>query len=267
MKRLLLLILILLNCYTCLAEFEIHFLDVGQGNAAIIVCDGEYMLIDGGKASSSQLMYSYLKNTLGAEHLSYIISTHPHEDHVGGIAGALNACTAGVIYTPVPEWDSKAFNSMLKYAGEADVRIPYPGESFMLGTASVEMLGPLREYYDTNDLSIVTRITYGQTVFLFMGDAEYTAEYELIDYWDDLDANVLVVGHHGSYTSTTYQLLWAVEPEYAVISVGKGNSYGHPAEATITKLQDIGCIIYRTDESGHIICHSDGMEIWFETEK
>ena len=244
---------------------HIYFLDVGQADSTIITCNDDVLMIDGGNAADSQLIFSVLRNTLQIEHINCMIATHPHEDHVGGLAAALNACSVDRLLTPVLEYDTKAFHSMMKYAEKQGTKIEIPsvGDSIMIGSASVDILGPIRLYENNNDKSIVCRITHGENTFLFGGDAEWAAEHDLVDSDVDLSADVLKVNHHGSDTSTSYVFLRAVMPKYAVISVGKGNSYGHPSEIILSRLRDAGAEVFRTDELGSIECISDGTTITF----
>ena len=246
---------------------HVYFLDVGQADSTIITCNGDVLMIDGGNVADSRLIYSVLRNTLGIEHINYMIATHPHEDHVGGLAAALNACSVDILLTPMLEYDTKAFRSMMKYAEEQDtvIEIPSVGDTFTIGSAQVEILGPIRHYENTNDMSIVCKITFGETTFLFGGDAEWDAEHDLVNSGEDLIADVLRVNHHGSNTSSTYDFLRAVMPKYAVISVGAGNAYGHPNEETLGRLRDVGAEILRTDELGTIECVSDGQSIVFHS--
>jgi len=248
---------------------SIHFIDVGQADAAILLCDGEVLMIDGGNAADSSLVFSYLKNTLGLEHIDCMIATHPHEDHIGGLSGALNACSVGVVYSPVSEDDSKAFVSLVKYVGKhgGELIVPQVGDSFFIGTAKVTFLSPTKAYADTNDLSLVVRIEYGNTSFLFTGDAGWDAEHDMIDAGMELGSTLLKVGHHGSATSSSYVFLREVMPRYAIISVSEGNGYGHPSEAVLSRLRDLDAEIYRTDVHGTIICTSDGENLTFTTEK
>ncbi len=250
------------------SSFEIHFIDVGQADSALVICDGHYMLIDGGNAEDSDLVYSYLER-YGARRLDCMVASHAHEDHIGGLSGALNYAAVDAALCPVTEYSSKVFQNMVKYLGEQGkaLTVPEPGDKFSLGSAQVEILGPVREYDDTNNTSIVLRIDYGETSFLFTGDMETEAEEDLIDSGANLSATVLKAGHHGSDTSTGYRFLREVMPEYAVISVGEGNKYGHPSSEVLSRFRDAGTEVYRTDMQGHIIARSDGKTVIFTTEK
>lgn len=248
--------------------FEIHFIDVGQGDCSLILCDGKSMLIDGGESSESSKVYAYLK-AHGIDHLDYMVATHAHSDHIGGLSGALNYASVGTAFCSVTEYDSKTFSSMVKYLNNQGLTITVPnaGETFSLGSATVQILGPQRSYDDPNDMSVVLKVTYGETSFLFAGDAERTAEADILDAGYDLSATVLKVGHHGSDNSTSYPFLREIMPEYAVIQVGKDNSYGHPTEDTLSRLRDADVKVYRNDLQGTVICTSDGESVTFSTEK
>ena len=248
---------------------KIYFLDVGQADAAVILCEGESLMIDGGNAADSSFIYSFLTNTLHLDHLNTMIASHPHEDHVGGLSGALNACTVDTLYTPTLEYDTKAFRAMINFAKQqsASIVVPQPGDSFSVGSALVEILAPLHDYENTNDTSIVAKITYGDTSFLFTGDIEWEAEHDLVDSGVALSADVLKVPHHGSDTSSSYVFLRAVMPSYAIISVGEDNAYGHPAEDTLSRLRDSGADVLRTDMAGTIQIYSDGVSLQISTER
>lgn len=253
---------------SALADIEVHFLDVGQGDSAVIICDGETMMIDGGQPDRSQFIFSYLKNTLGLDRIDYVIATHPDSDHIGGLSAALNACTAGVVYSPTTDNGTKTFQSLLKYTQNQglDLIVPQAGDCFYLGKAKVDIIAPVSEYEDENNGSIVLRITYGSISFLFTGDIETAAESDIIRTYGSLQSTVLKISHHGSESSTSNRFLDAVQPQYAVISVGE-NSYGHPADDTLKRIFSHGSVVYRTDENGTIICHSDGDTVFFSTEK
>ena len=244
MKKIIALVLLFLFLpISAFADLQIHFLDVGQGDCTIVLCDGESMVIDGGPASASSFVYSYIRNTLELQHIDYVVSTHPHLDHVYGLSSVLNAAPVDLVLTPVLEWDSKAFNSMVKYAEKqgAPLSVPQEGDTLRLGGATVTILHCWPEAIDygrTNDSSIVVRIDYGQTSFIITGDAEDWSEYMMIDSGMNLKADVLRVAHHGSSTASTLEFLQSVRPEYAVISVGKDNGYGHPHQEVLDRLNE-----------------------------
>lgn len=245
------------------AAFAVHFIDVGQADAALVVCEGARMLIDGGNAEDSNLIAAYLKKQ-EISHLDYVIGTHAHEDHVGGLSGALSVCTAGAVYAPESEADTRAYRNFKEKTEEQGLKMqhPAPGDRLQLGGADVLFLGPVTEDADDlNNTSIMLKITYGETSFLFTGDAEREEEQAVLDTGMDISATVLKVGHHGSSTSTSYPFLRAVMPEYAVISVGRGNDYGHPHEETRSRLRDADVTVYRTDELGDIVMTSDGKTV------
>lgn len=246
------------------SDFTVHFIDVGQADAVLVICDGKAMLIDGGNAEDSNLLYTYLKK-LNITHLDYVIGTHAHEDHIGGIAGALQFATVDRVYCPVDHHDSKVFNNFIKAVKNrnSSITIPTAGESFSLGSATCKIIGVNTADDDPNNTSIVMRITYGSTSFLFTGDAEAVVEQALIDRGEELHSTVLKVGHHGSDSSTGYVWLRNVMPEYAVISVGAGNTYGHPTDVVLSRLRDADVQIFRTDLQGDIICSSDGSALSF----
>ena len=246
----------------------VYFLDVGQADSALVVCDGAAMLIDGGNAADSSLVYAFLEGR-GVTHLDVIVATHRHEDHVGGLAGALNFASVGIAYCPVEEYDSKAFSNFVKYLGEQGkaITVPRAGDAFALGGAYVEIVAPVREYDNPNNASIVLKLTYGEVSFLFTGDCERESEADILDAGFDVSATVLKVAHHGSDTSTSYPFLREVMPEFAVISVGANNQYGHPNEDTLSKLRDADVVLYRTDLQGTVTATSDGKAVAFEVER
>ncbi len=246
------------------STFTVHFIDVGQADAALILCDGASMLIDGGNAADSNLIYTYLKKW-DITYLDVVVNTHPHEDHVGGLAGALHYADVGIAYAPVTTYDSKAFCNFTKALEQKNLSLTVPtvGDTFSLGSAVVTVLGPITMTEEVNNTSIVLHITYGETSFLFMGDAEVAEEEELLAAKSLSPVTVLKVGHHGASTSTSEAFLKSVSPMYAVISVGKGNTYGHPTQQTLTRLGDAGIQVFRTDLQGDILCESDGKTVTF----
>ena len=245
----------------------VHFIDVGQADCALLECNGEYMIIDGGNKEDGQLVVSYLEQQ-GVEELSAVVCTHAHEDHVGGLPSVLAVYPTSAVYAPTKTYSSSIFDKFVYYTDQQglEITIPDPGDEWTLGSAEVTVLGPTQSYADPNDTSIVLKVVYGDTSFLFTGDMETTAENDMLDYWEtkvDWDVDVLKVGHHGSNTSTGYRFLNEVMPTYGVISVGKDNSYGHPHDEPMSRLNQAGVTLFRTDELGHVIAASDGSEITF----
>lgn len=241
------------------AAFQMHFIDVGQALSVLVECDGQFMLYDGGNVDDGSLVVSYLQSQ-GVEQLEYVFCSHAHEDHVGGLAAALACFPACHVYSPVTEASTKCFKDFVKYTQQQNlqVEVPAAGTQWALGSATVTMLGPVAQYDDTNDTSIVLRIDYGATSFLLTGDMEADAERDLVNSGANLKVDVLQVGHHGSSTSTSYVFLNAVLPKMGIISCGVNNKYGHPHEETLSILRDAGVDVYRTDLLGTITVSSDG---------
>lgn len=242
---------------------EVHFLDIGQGDSALLFCGGETMLIDGGKVKSNQTLISRLRE-LGVKHLNTIICSHPDEDHCGGLSAVLASLTADTFYCSVDSWHTKAFSDVVKYADEQQlsITIPQPGDSFSFGGASVTFLGPVQDYGDDpNEGSLVARVQYGSTSVLFTGDMGFEAEDDMLAAGVDVSATVLKVAHHGSAGSSSREFLEAVSPQYAVISVGADNDYGHPTEAALNRLKKCSIPVYRTDLLGEIVAVCDGQRV------
>lgn len=248
--------------------FSVDFIDVGQALSVLVTCDGQSMLYDGGNVEDGSLVVSYLQNK-GVTRLEYVFCSHAHEDHVGGLAAVMAAFPAGHAYAPVTTADTQCFQDYVKYAQQQGLALEVPavGTVWQLGSATVQLLGPVASYEDTNDTSLVLRIDYGETSFLLTGDMEQDAEDDLVASGAPLDVDVLQVGHHGSETSTGYVFLNAVLPEVGVISVGEGNSYGHPHEAALSRLRDAGVDVWRTDLSGTIRITSDGVNYAVASDK
>ena len=249
------------------APLQVHFIDVGQALSVLVECDGQFMLYDGGNVDDGSLVVSYLQQQ-GVEELQYVFCSHAHEDHVGGLAAALAYFPAHHVYAPVTEADTKCFRDFVKYTQQQglSVEVPAVGTVWQLGSATVTQLGPVAQYSDTNDTSLVLRLDYGSTSFLLTGDMEADAERDLVNTGANLKADVLQVGHHGSSTSTSYIFLNSVLPEMGVISCGVNNKYGHPHEETLSILRDAGVDVYRTDLLGTITIGSDGQNYTVGTE-
>ena len=249
-------------------ELTVHFLDVGQADCTLVQCDGEFLLIDGGNVEDSDRVVAYLLDQ-DVTKLDYVVCTHAHEDHVGGLPAVLAVFETDTLWCPVEDYDSKCFRDFLHYADQQELTpvCPEPGDTYPLGDGTITVLGPVDDYDEPNNTSIILRVDYGSTSFLFPGDAETVAEQDVLEAGLDPSATVLKLGHHGSSTSSSYRWLREVAPEYGVISAGAGNSYGHPHEEILSRLSDADVTVYRTDLQGHILCHSDGQSVSFTTQK
>ena len=243
---------------------RVDFLNVGQADCALLSTNGNYMVIDGGNNGDADTILSYLEGQ-GVEKLDAVVGTHPHEDHIGSLDAIINHFDVDAVYMPKIMHTSKTFEDVLDAVANKGLKIksPSPGDTIDFNGLEIEVLGPQREYKDFNNNSIVLKVNAGETAFLFTGDAEETAEKDILQADYDLQADVLKVGHHGSSTSSSQAFLQAVKPKYAVISVGVGNSYHHPEEEALQRLQSIGAEIYRTDLQGNIVCTTDGKNIAF----
>lgn len=251
--------------FTSSGALTVHFIDVGQADCALLECDGQYMLIDGGGKESGSLVVSYLEQQ-GVAELSAVVCTHAHEDHVGGLPSVLAVYPTAAVYAPTKTYASSVYDDFMYYVDQQglEVILPVPSAAFTLGAAEITVLGPVESYAETNDTSIVLRVDYGDTAFLFTGDMETSAENDMLDYWSsrmDWNVDVLKVGHHGSDTSSSYRFVYETDPEYAIISVGADNSYGHPCESVVSRYTDAGIPMFRTDELGTITAVSDGKDI------
>lgn len=253
------------------SPFSMHVIDVGKADSILIECGGKYMLIDGGTTDAGSTVTAYLKRR-GVKTLDLVVNTHPDADHIGGLSEVLNNYTVSRYLSPslpkslIP--DSDEYADMQKALKENGITEEHPsaGDVIMLGDLKIEILGPVSVGSDTNNNSIVMKLTYGETTFLLEGDAEKEEETTLLESGENLFANVLKVGHHGSSGATTKKFLSEVLPQYAVISVGS-DSNELPKLEVLERLTDIGAAIYRTDTNGTVIFLSDGKSITVNTEK
>ena len=249
-------------------ELVVDFIDVGQGDS-ILIRQGEYtMLIDGGTSVCRDDLLNFLSQE-GIDRFEYLIGTHAHEDHIGSLDDVVNTYDFDTILFPKVTATTKTFENLVLAVQNKDKKFttPVSGTVYELGDATFEILAPnSAEYTSANDYSIVIKLVYGDNSFIFTGDAESESEKEIIAKGYNLKADVLKVGHHGSTTSTSKTFLDKVNPEYAVICVGKDNSYKHPTQTTMNKLKNKNILVYRTDEQGTIRCTSDGENITFNME-
>ncbi len=242
---------------------KLHFIDVDQGDSILIEDNGHFMLIDAGVNEKGATVTKYLKK-LGVERLDYVIGTHPHNDHIGGLDTVINAFNVGTVLLPDVSVDSENYDDVLDAIADKNLIITRPtvGDRYTLGNASFVIISPNSSSYESlNDYSIGIKLTYGSTSFLLAGDAQAVSEAEMLENGIDLSADVLKLSHHGSSTSSTINFLDRVNPKYAVISVGKGNKYEHPHSATMKLMKERAINFYRTDEQGSIVFTTDGKTI------
>lgn len=250
------------------SDLEIHMIDVGQGESILIVTPNDKtILIDAGESSQGKKVKSYLRKNYISK-IDLLIGSHPHADHIGGLAEIINNFEIGQIIMPEKLHTTVTFEKLLSTIESKGLAISPPpvGNVIEFDTdINLHFLGPLKDYGDNLNLwSLVFRLDYKNNSFLFTGDMEELAETDLINTYGmvDLNADVLNIGHHGSSTSTTQEFLNHVNPEIALISLGKDNSYGHPHKEVMERLMASDILIYRTDLQGTVVIISDGYEIW-----
>lgn len=264
------------------STFSIVFLDVGQGDSALVECDGQYMLIDGGDESAGKKVYRALEER-GVKELGILAMSHLHADHIGGLIEALKyAQKEHVTISNKAYDDSRVFREVEKQLGynKAKIKVPHVGDKYQLGSAEVEVVDVSAE--ENND-SLVLLVTYGETRFLFTGDIDYKPQLRLADKYENesdepFEIDLIKVPHHGSCrqngsreSGLQYRFIRTIKsnskPQYAIISVGAGNRYGHPEEPTLSTLEDADFNIFRTDINGDITVRSDGKTLSVETSK
>ena len=248
-------------------NMAVHFIDVGQGLAILVQSGGENLLYDGGNRSHADEVVQYLKNQQ-VETINYMISSHYDEDHLGGLVKCLDNFEVDHVLGSDYVHTSDLFNTFMNTATAHAIIVEYPsvGDTYEFGTGSFTVMAPDGISQNSNDNSVVIRQVNGNNSFMFMGDAEETSEQDMISTGMNLDCDVLSLGHHGSASSTSWDLLEAASPSWAVISCGLNNSYGHPAAETMGKLSDMDIPVFRTDDQGTVIALSDGNTISWNQE-
>ena len=247
----------------------VRFVDVGQGDCEIVQFpDGRNIIIDGGTNETSSELVNAIKS-YGIKRFDYVVATHPHEDHIGGLDDVIKSFEIGNVYLPDTSSSSMSFKNLVESISQSGAKVnrAYAGVTMIDETdIRAEFLAPVNNYYeDENNYSSVLKLTYKGFSFLFTGDAETISEYDMIENGAYLKSDVLKVGHHGSTTSTSNQFLRAVNPAVAVISVGHDNSYGHPHREILERLSDLK--LYRTDLNGTVTVFCDGESLSVSTEK
>lgn len=249
-------------------KIKIHFIDVGQGDSIFIeLPNNTTMLIDAGEASKGQVVANYIK-VLGYSKINYLIGTHPHTDHIGGLAYIINNFSIESIYMPKAVSSSKTYENLLNTISEKSLKIKNATSGvnvFSNNNLKIDIIAPNSDSYsDLNNFSVVIKITYGNRTFLFMGDAETKSENEIVT---NVSADVIKIGHHGSDTSSGQSFVNKVKAKYAIITVGNNNKYNHPYQKIIERWTNIGATIYRTDLNGNIVVTSDGNSLDISSSK
>ncbi|NRT70146.1 ComEC/Rec2 family competence protein [Clostridium beijerinckii] len=247
------------------SKMFVHYIDVGQGDCILVQVNNKNLLIDSGPKSDRRKLFNYLSE-LNLNKLDYVIATHPHEDHIGNMDDIIKTYSIGTFYAPKVESTTKSFEDMVDALKDKNLKVHVlkkDSNSIDLGeNTKVNVFSPNKDfYYNLNNYSPVIKIQYGNISFLFTGDAEKEVEKEILNNNEDISADVLKVGHHGSSTSTSKDFLKKVNPSIAVISVGKDNIYNHPDAITTKLLDDSNIKTYRTDKDGTIVICSDGSTI------
>lgn len=243
-------------------SMTVHFLDVGQGLSILVQSEGQNLLYDGGPRSASSYVVSYLQEQNVSE-IDYLISSHYDEDHVSGLIGCLNAFQVDNVIGADYIHDSSLYGSFMDAVAAHGLEVQHPavGAEYTFGSGEFTILSPKEISKESNANSVAIKLTNGENSFVFTGDADFNCEADMVNSGLDLSCDVLSVGHHGSATSTSWDFLQAAVPEFAVISCGAGNMYGHPHADTMEKLSDMGIQVYRSDEQGTIVASSDGSAI------
>jgi len=247
-------------------EILVSFLDVGQGDSILVRSRDHAILIDGGEHAQRNAVISYLRSA-GVRRLDYVVATHPHSDHIGGLVTVLRQLDVGQVIMPDVTHNTATFERFLEVIENNNIPVifPAPGDRIQAGIIDFAVLGPPNPHpgpqSNLNNASIILRLEHGQNSFMFTGDAERELENWLVNSGTDLSSSVLKVGHHGSRTSTTEAFLDAVNPRAAVISLGANNTHGHPHREVMDRLNARNILIYRTDQLGTIRMITDGQRI------
>lgn len=250
-------------------ECELHMIDVGQGDAFLLRAGDDTVLVDTGTGEAEDQLYDYLTRH-GVTSLDYVIFSHPHEDHIGNGDMIMECFDVENVIMPDVTADTACFEDLLEaiYATDARVHMSNAGDTYTAGDISLKILGPFEMDPDEpNNCSIVMRVEYGDVSMLFSGDAEKVVEYQVLEkYADEVDCDIYKVAHHGSSTSNSDKFVETASPGIALISCGFGNTYGHPHREVISKLDEMGVTVRRTDVDGDVVVATDGEKYWLKEE-
>ncbi|MBR6821450.1 MAG: MBL fold metallo-hydrolase [Bacilli bacterium] len=248
-------------------DLSIHYIDVGQADSILITNNNHSMLIDAGNNEDGPLLVKYIKEELNISKLDYVVGTHPHEDHIGGLDDIINNIEVQEVYLPEAMTTTKTFEDVLDSIANNNLEITVPtiGETFALGEATLEVIYTGTGEKDLNEASIILKMTFGKYKYLFTGDTTEEVEKTILE--KDINIDILKVAHHGSKYSSCEQFLSLATPEYAIISAGEGNSYGHPEQETLDRLKKHTNKIYVTKDLGTIVLTSDGTSIKIDNYK
>ena len=250
---------------TVTTDLQIYYFDVGQADSTLIINNGHSMLIDAGNNEDGEKLVTYIKEELNITTIDYVVGTHPHEDHIGGLDDIINNFNIKEVYLPEAMTTTKTFEDVLDAIAnkELSITVPTIGETFKLGEADFEVIYTGTGEKDLNEASIILRMIFGNKTYLFTGDTTEEVEETILN--SNINIDVLKVAHHGSKYSSSEEFLNIATPEYAIISAGEGNSYGHPEPETLTRLKKHTNNIYITKDLGTILLTSDGKTITITT--